>query len=106
MSPLQTIIVVDEDINIYNAEDVMWALTTRIFEKEDIIDLSLGKVAPRPGIARKTGYDATIPFAHKSVLIRALYPKVNLEKWFTKEEIEKVRAQQSEYARFLADERR
>lgn len=105
VSPLQLVIVTDDDINIYNAEDIIWALTTRLNNPEDIVDLSMGKVAPRPGISRKNGLDATIPFEQKSMWRRSVYPDVNLEKWFTREQIEQVKNNQCEYARFLSSYR-
>jgi gallate decarboxylase subunit C len=106
VSPLQMVIVVDEDVNIYNADDILWALTTRIIEKEAILDCNMGKVAPRAGISLKTGIDATIPFDMKGMWKRSIYPKIDLERWFSSEEIEGVRRNQSEYARFMADSRR
>jgi len=106
VSPLQIVIVVDEDINIYNADDILWALTTRIIEKESILDCNMGKVAPRAGISRKTGIDATVPYELRGMWKRSSYPQVDLEKWFTREEIESTRKNQSEYARFMAGSRR
>src|SRR5438445_39659 len=35
-------IVVDEDVDIYNMEDVMWALATRVNPKEDILTVAEG----------------------------------------------------------------
>jgi hypothetical protein len=51
------------------------------------------------------GIDATIPFAAKNDFQRARYAvdKVDFSKWFTKKEIEEMRAQQSEYIRFLGE---
>ena len=105
VSPLQLVIVTDEDVNIYNADDILWAITTRIIDENDIVDFNVGTAAPRSGISRKTGIDATIPFDYKNTWKRSKYPKVNLEKWFTTEEIEKVKNNQCEYARFLSENR-
>src|SRR2546427_109263 len=35
-------IVVDEDVDIYNIEDVLWALTTRVNPKEDVLTICEG----------------------------------------------------------------
>lgn len=109
---LQMVIVVDEDINIHSAEDVIWALTTRVDPKEDIIAFGLGETVTaqdsspgRTGRMGKIGFDATVPFENKFKFARKQHPQVDLEKWFTKQEVEKVRAQQNEYARFIAENR-
>jgi len=109
---LQMVIVVDEDINIHSAEDVIWALMTRVDPKEDIIAFGLGETVTaqgsspgRTGRMGKIGFDATVPFENKFKFARKQHPQVDLEKWFTKQEVEKVRAQQNEYARFIAENR-
>lgn len=121
---LRLAIAVDEDINIYSAEDVLWALTTRVDPKEDIQIVAAGgmgqtfqpieRSAAAPGAqwvrseARYSGgiaIDATVPFRYQWAFERAHYPielAANLEKWFKKEEIEKALASQNEYARWLA----
>lgn len=104
---IQLAVVVDEDVNIYSADDILWALMTRVDHKQDVIAFSeSGGTRPgRVGRQGRAGYDATVPFESKFVYFRGKHPKVNLEKWFTREEIEKVWAEQSEYARFLAQNR-
>ena len=112
---LQMVIVVDEDVNIYSADDVLWAIMTRVDPKADVIAFGQGEsktvgsahktAAPLSGGAGKIGFDATVPFENKFMFYRGKHPEVNLEKWFSKEQINKVRAQQNEYARFLADNR-
>lgn len=121
---LRLAIAVDEDINIYSAEDILWALTTRVDPKEDIQIVAAGgmgqtfqpleRSAAAPGAqwvraeARYSGgilIDATVPFRYQWAFERAHYPidlAENLEKWFKKEEIEKAVASQCEYARWLA----
>lgn len=110
-------IVVDEDVNIYNADDVLWAVMTRSEPNHSIVRGPRGSIgqALMPserhgergwgGFEGGVGIDATIPFVHKSSFQRAKYPvyKVDLKKWFPEEEISKVKANQSEYARFLAE---
>jgi UbiD family decarboxylase len=107
-SLFRLIIVVDEDINIYSADDVMWALATRVDPKKDIIAFGADGIAPLPpgrGKDGKMGFDATYPFDGKFTFERRKYPKVNLEKWFTRGEIEHAQANQSDYAKFLAESR-
>ena len=104
---IQLAIVVDEDVNIYSADDILWALMTRVDPEQDVIAFSEpgGPQPGRVGRQGRAGYDATIPFDKKFIYFRGTHPEVNLEKWFTKEEIERIRAEQSEYARFIAQNR-
>jgi gallate decarboxylase subunit C len=108
---LRFVAVVDEDINIYNAEDVMWALMTRVDPRKDIIILNSDTSSSVPigrrahGKECKMGFDATAPFDNKSAFKRWKYPAVNLENWFEAKDIAKAKAQQNEYARFLSEDR-
>ena len=55
----------DEDVDVRNWNDVIWALTTRVDPKRDmvLIDNSpidyLDFASPRPGLGSKIGFDAT-----------------------------------------------
>jgi len=105
---IQLAVVVDEDVNIYSADDILWALITRVDPKQDVIAFSESASGIRPGrvgCQGRAGYDATIPFDSKFIYSRGAHPEVNLEKWFAKKEIQKVRAEQGEYARYLAQNR-
>lgn len=116
-------IAVDEDINIYNAEDVLWALTTRVDADKDIQIVAPGgrgqtfqpaeRAAAAPGaqwVAAEARYaggialDATCPFDYKWAFERAGYPidRVDLRKWFAEDKIAKARTRQNEYARWLS----
>jgi len=112
---LAIVIVVDEDVNIYSAEDVLWALTTRVDPKKDIIGFGTDELkGPAPvgaadvafgGFGGKTGFDATVPVDKKQAFDRGRHPRVNLEKWFDKKDVDMAKAMQNEYARFLAENR-
>jgi gallate decarboxylase subunit C len=108
---LRLVAIVDEDINIYNAEDVMWAIMTRVDPRKDIIILNSDASSSIPigrrahGKECKMGFDATAPFDNKFAFKRWKYPAVNLENWFTDKEISSARTQQNEYARFLSEDR-
>jgi len=113
---LRIAIIVDEDVNIYDAEDIMWAIATRANYRKGIFTGapdSIGLSAlPFADAQRTEGtwsegglvIDATVPFNSKSQFPRTHYPvdRIDLNKWFTPEEIAAVQAQQSEHARFLA----
>ncbi len=59
------VIVTDDDVNVRDWNDVIWALTTRVDPRRDtiLIDNSpidyLDFASPRPGLGSKIGFDAT-----------------------------------------------
>ncbi|MBT8136993.1 MAG: 4-hydroxy-3-polyprenylbenzoate decarboxylase [Gammaproteobacteria bacterium] len=59
------VIVTDDDVDVRNWHDVVWALTTRVDPRRDavIIDNTpidyLDFASPRPGLGSKIGFDAT-----------------------------------------------
>jgi 4-hydroxy-3-polyprenylbenzoate decarboxylase len=112
---MRLVIVVDEDVDIYNADDVLWAITTRVNPDLDIISGSRGgrgtimqpmerMGGPGGGFEGGMGIDATVPFESKAEFRRSHYPvdRIDLRKWFAAEEIAAVRASQDEYAKVLA----
>ncbi|MFC1972138.1 UbiD family decarboxylase domain-containing protein [Chloroflexota bacterium] len=114
---LRMAIFVDEDVNIYNADDVLWAIATRANMRTDVFTGAPGSIGlamlPFADMQRDQEswseggmvIDATVPFRAKTKFPRSHYPveRVELKKWFTAKEIASVKAQQSEYARFLAE---
>ncbi|HME44641.1 MAG TPA: UbiD family decarboxylase [Syntrophorhabdales bacterium] len=108
-------IAVDEDVDIYCADDVMWALESRVDPDHDVLKLPRGMrgIAAQPLEVRQSGiggwegglaFDATKPYRTKHYFQRPQYPvnKINLKKWFTEEQIQYVRAMQTDYAKALA----
>jgi len=107
-------IAVDEDVDIYNTEDVMWALESRVDPDRDILKLPRGGrgIAAQPGEERERGvggweggmaFDATKPFNIAWKFERPHYPvdKINLSKWFTEEQLKNIRSIQTEYGKSL-----
>jgi len=107
-------IAVDEDVDIHNTDDLLWAIMTRAnietnffkgfhgamgFGLVPALDLSPDGMA-EGGLA----IDATIPWAKKKRSKRPHHPVdlVDLRKWFSQEQIEAVQSKQSEYGRLLA----
>jgi 4-hydroxy-3-polyprenylbenzoate decarboxylase len=112
---LQLAIGVDEDVDIYSANDVWWAVGTRVNAETDIVKavggLGVGFYPTKTsGDRREISHgggliiDATAPFAFKHGFERAKYPvnRINLKKWFSEVEISSIRESQSEYARLKA----
>jgi len=112
---LRMAIAVDEDVDIYNADDLFWAIESRTDPERGIIIGPGGMrgVAAQPREIRAQGIggweggiaiDATVPFNEVLKYERPSYPvnKVNLTRYFTKEQLASVYAQQTEYAKTLA----
>jgi UbiD family decarboxylase len=65
---LKLVVVVDDDIDVFDESDVLWAIATRMQADRDLVVLarSLGAIldpsATRDGLTAKLGIDATRPF--------------------------------------------
>lgn len=74
---LKHVVVVDEDINIYNPEDVEFAVATRVRADEDVMIISgvrgssLDPCRIGDGLNVKAGVDATMPLGFEDEFIRA-----------------------------------
>jgi len=115
--------VVDEDINIYSTDDLMWAMATRLDAKEGILVVAPGGMgqtfqpAERSSAGEKDwtqsnirfsgaiGIDATCPFRYKDAFLRASYPVdvVNLKDFFTEKQIETAKSFQESYAKWFSE---
>jgi 4-hydroxy-3-polyprenylbenzoate decarboxylase len=114
---IRLVIAVDEDVDIYSMDDVMWALMSRTEPATDFLRgaISSRGVAAQPseeatlitagGFGGGLGIDATVPFLQKWRYERARYPHdmVDLKKWFSEEGIKAAKSQQSEYAKTLSE---
>ncbi|HUZ21545.1 MAG TPA: UbiD family decarboxylase [Acidimicrobiales bacterium] len=101
-SELKHLILVDEDVDIFDTNDVLWAMTTRLQGDVDIITIpgvsghvldpsqspDYNVLLPARGTTAKTIFDATVPFRLKDVFARAHFrdvdprpfaPQLNLE---------------------------
>jgi 4-hydroxy-3-polyprenylbenzoate decarboxylase len=98
---------VDHDIDIGNADDVMWAVITRGDLKDGMMISPLAKVSgmlaegSAAGLGRKVYIDATAPFAERERYTRGRFEGVDLEAWLGPEAAAKVRAGQSDYVKSL-----
>lgn len=92
---LKQVILVDEDVDIFDLKDVMWAMTTRMQADADIITIPGVRCHPLDpsndpscswtirdhGIACKTIYDATVPYNEKHRFHRAKFMDVDPTHW-------------------------
>ena len=98
-SELKHIILVDEDVDLFDTDDVLWALNTRYQGDVDTVFIPGVRCHPldpsqRPdyspsipdvGISCKTIYDCTVPFSMKERFRRAAFMEVDPSKWIKKE---------------------
>ena len=86
---IKNVIVVDEDVDIYDASDVMWALSTRVKSEEDIFFVpnaqghELDPSSNERGVQTKMGIDATRDESSRWHE-RVIYPQVDLNEYLTK----------------------
>jgi len=84
--PLKQVTVVDEDVNIYDPQDVEWAVATRLRPDRDIILVpearghELNPVTDG-GLVCKMGLDATAPFPRPPSFQRVKMRDVELERY-------------------------
>lgn len=106
-SDMGWVIAVDHDIDIGNADDVLWAVITRGDMKDGLMLSPLAKVSgmlaegSAAGLGRKVYIDATAPFAERERYTRGVFEAVDLEAWLGPEAAARVRGQQGDYVKSL-----
>lgn len=92
---LKHVILVDEDVDIFDTDDVLWAMNTRFQGDRDIITIPGVRCHPldpssdpaysssieNRGISCKTIFDCTVPFHLKEKFKRAQFMEVDPAKW-------------------------
>jgi 4-hydroxy-3-polyprenylbenzoate decarboxylase len=93
---LKHVILVDEDVDIYDMSDVAWALNTRFQANRDIVKIEGAKghpaeISAQPfndpliyanGITCKTIFDCTIKYGLKDKYERSQFKELDYKKWF------------------------
>lgn len=93
---VKNIFLVDEDVDIYDADDVFWAFTTRFKPELDmsvISNVKCHKADPtqkkyydpairQEGIGSKTIYDCTVPFDVRDKMMRPDFMDVDLKNYW------------------------
>ncbi len=115
-------LAVDDDVDMYNMDDLFWAFSTRIDPTNGIQIVARGGAgqAFQPADRSSAGnqdwtrtnirfgggiaYDATIPFAYKDAFERPPYPvsEVDPAKWFSKSQIETLQQTMTDYAKYMS----
>lgn len=94
-SELKHVFLVDEDVDCFDMNDVLWAMNTRFQGDTDIITIPGVRCHPLDpsntpscspsirdhGIACKTIFDCTIPYDQKERFVRAHFKEVDPKKW-------------------------
>ncbi len=112
---LRLCVVVDEDIDIWEPEGVLWAIESRISPRRDVVvyneygrgqafqpsELKTSQISVADG---GLGLDATVPLDQKGQFQRAVYPvaEMDFSRWFSDEEMADLRRDQDRYFKFLA----
>lgn len=92
---LKHVILVDEDVDIFDTNDVLWAMNTRFQGDRDIITIPGVRCHPLDpssspdystsildkGISCKTIFDCTVPFVLRERFQRAKFMEVDPKKW-------------------------
>ena len=92
---LKHVILVDEDVDIFDTDDVLWAMNTRFQGDRDVITIPGVRCHPLDpsscpeyspsisdrGISCKTIFDCTVPFHLKEKFKRAEFMEVDPGKW-------------------------
>jgi 2,5-furandicarboxylate decarboxylase 1 len=92
--PLQRVVVVDSDVNLYDPIDVNWAITTRFNPDTNMVIMKnqwghilnpMVKVKPdgKSGTVTKVGIDATAPYPRTSRFERVSFKEVDLQNYKT-----------------------
>jgi 4-hydroxy-3-polyprenylbenzoate decarboxylase len=94
-SELKHVILVDDDVDIYDTNDVLWAMTTRFQGDVSTVFIPGVRCHPldpsqspefspsivAPGISCKTIFDCTVPFELRPKFTRAVFKDVDVEKY-------------------------
>lgn len=84
---VKVVIVLDDDVDIYNPQEVLWSLATRVDAKRDIFTIpfaqgtELDPTAENGGITTKIGVDATLREDVREELKKVTYERVDLSKF-------------------------
>lgn len=95
-SELKHIFIVDDDVDIFNTNDVMWALTMRFQGDQDAIyvpgtryhkndpsaTVAYSPTVRADGAACKMIFDCTVPFGMEEKFKRAQFRELDPAKWF------------------------
>jgi 4-hydroxy-3-polyprenylbenzoate decarboxylase len=94
-SELKHVILVDDDVDIYDSDDVLWAMTTRYQGDVSTVFIPGVRCHPldptqspefspsitAPGVSCKTIFDCTVPYKLKEHFLRAPFEEVDVSRF-------------------------
>lgn len=81
---IRNVIVIDRDVDLYEASEIQWALTNRVHWDDDVFTVPFAQghemdpTADRRGVSTKVGIDATYKRERREYGERVSYPPVDL----------------------------
>ena len=99
---LRWAVVVDEDVDIFDPTDVLWAITVRTRPEEDINIIKGSGVGL---FASQWSMDTTVPMQDKFRALRPSFEGVDLSQWLSEEDILRGTALMNEGAASIARRR-
>ena len=98
---LKLAIAVDEDVDIYDPGDVLWALTLRTKPDRDITIIK--KAGLGDLFETRWSVDTTVPFNNKWRAVRPKYEMIDIKELLGNQDIDKKRSPMSESAKRYAE---
>jgi len=92
---IKWVVVVDEDVDIFDPTDVLWAITTRTKAEEDI---NIIKGTGLGIFSSQWSVDTTVPVQDKFRALRPTFEEVDLRQWLSDDDISRGRALMNEGA--------
>ncbi|NPV70260.1 MAG: UbiD family decarboxylase [Firmicutes bacterium] len=86
---IKNVIVVDDDVDVFDPQDVMWSLSTRVRPDKDIFFIpnaqghELDPTSDHRGVQIKMGIDATLDEEKRGKISKVVYPLVDMSKYLT-----------------------
>jgi len=99
---IKWVIVVDEDVDIFDPTDVLWAITTRTKAEEDI---NIIKGTGLGMFSSQWSVDTTVPVQDKFRALRPTFDEIDLHQWLSDEDISRGKALMNEGALSVARRR-
>jgi len=99
---LKWAVTVDEDVDIFDPSDVLWAITTRTRADEDI---NIIKGTGVGMFSSQWSVDTTVPLQDKYRALRPRFEEVDLSRWLSAEDVSRGKALMNEGALSISKRR-
>jgi gallate decarboxylase subunit C len=102
-----SVVVVDHDIDLTSADEVLWAMITRTDLSNSVMMTPKARVSgmlsegDAAGTGRKISFDATAHFKQRERYARGKFHAMKLGEWLSAADADRVRESQSEYLKSM-----